>query len=104
MTMMMNNTTSFRKVTNLTSFQVRTSLNKARLHNVVHSRKEGLVNQSPIFPGALSAEQTSRDFKSRNAPLKIDLTHVMVKSNLDLISNEHLSRFIINEGKDNALT
>jgi len=28
----------------------------------------------------------------------------MVKSNLDLISNEHLSRFIINDGKDNALT
>lgn len=28
----------------------------------------------------------------------------MVKSNLDLISNEHLSRFIINEGQDNALT
>jgi ankyrin repeat protein len=40
----------------------------------------------------------------RNAPLKIDLTHVMVKSNLDLISNEHLSRFIINSGQDNALT
>lgn len=36
--------------------------------------------------------------------MKIDLTHVMVKSNLDLISNEHLSRFIINDGKDNALT
>jgi hypothetical protein len=52
----------------------------------------------------MSAEQTTRDYKSRNAPLKIDLTHVMVKSNLDLISNEHLSRFIINEGKDNALT
>jgi len=28
----------------------------------------------------------------------------MVKSNLDLISNEHLSRFIINNGQDNALT
>ena len=52
----------------------------------------------------MSADATTREMKLRQAPLKIDLTHVMVKSNLDLISNEHLSRFIINDGRDNALT
>jgi ankyrin repeat protein len=52
----------------------------------------------------MSADATTREMKLRQAPLKIDLTNVMVKSNLDLISNEHLSRFIINEGRDNALT
>ena len=52
----------------------------------------------------MSADATTREMKQRQAPLKIDLTHVMVKSNLDLISNEHLSRFIINDGRDNALT
>ncbi len=52
----------------------------------------------------MSADATTREQKQRSAPLKIDLTNVMVKSNLDLISNEHLSRFIINDGKDNALT
>lgn len=52
----------------------------------------------------MSADATTREMKQRSAPLKIDLTHVMVKSNLDLISNEHLSRFIINDGRDNALT
>ena len=32
------------------------------------------------------------------------MNNLLVKKNLALISNEHLSKFIINNGEDNALT
>lgn len=32
------------------------------------------------------------------------MNHLLVKKNLALISNEHLSKYIINNGEDNALT
>jgi ankyrin repeat protein len=32
------------------------------------------------------------------------MNHLLLKKNLALISNEHLSKYIINNGLDNALT
>lgn len=76
------------KVQNLTAYQVRGSLKKIEREKTF-KRINILGASEPIY---------------QTQPLKIDLTNVMVKSNLDLISNEHLNRFIINSGQDNALT
>ena len=36
--------------------------------------------------------------------LRIDMSHLLVKKDLALISNEHLCKFIINGGIDNSIT
>eukprot|EP00347_Sterkiella_histriomuscorum_P021314 403334434 len=51
--------------------------------------------------GDFGNKQQTPEFEN---PLQIDLNNIMVKKNLALISNDHLSKFIINNGQDNALT